>query len=125
MRRVRRCPGSRVAAVAVVLAAMVGIPGVARALELPANDYPTAARADYVFACLQVNGQTRENLQKCACSIDVIAELLPYADYEEAETIMSVIQKGGESVAVFHSPLLQEKVLKLRRAQVEGELRCF
>lgn len=98
---------------------------VALAAELPQNDYPTAARADYVFACMQVNGQTRENLQKCACSIDVIAELLPFAEYEEAETIMSVVQKGGESVAVFHSPMFQEKIKTLKRAQVEGELRCF
>ncbi|MCB1513733.1 MAG: hypothetical protein H6876_08790 [Hyphomicrobiaceae bacterium] len=95
------------------------------AAELPPNDYPTVARADYVFACMQVNGQTRENLQKCSCSIDVIAELLPYEKYEEAETVLSVVQKGGESVSVFHSPLFQEKVKELKRAQVEGELRCF
>ena len=25
------------------------------------NDYPTAARADYVFACMIVNGQTRQD----------------------------------------------------------------
>ena len=41
--------------------------------ELPPNDYPTIARADYVFACMQVNGQTREALEKCSCSIDQIA----------------------------------------------------
>lgn len=97
----------------------------ASAVEAPQNDYPTAARADYVFACLQVNGQDRENLFKCSCSIDVIAELLPYSEYEEAETIMSVIQRGGENVAALRAPMLQEKVNKLKRAQVEGELRCF
>ncbi len=95
------------------------------AAEQPHNDYPTVARADYVFACMQVNGQTRENLIKCSCSIDVIAELLPYEKYEQAETVMSVIQKGGENVAVLRSPMFQEKVKELKRAQVEGELRCF
>ena len=52
--------------------------------------------------------------------------LLPYAEYEQAETIMSVRQKGGENVTMFNSyaPLL-EKVKNLKRAQVEGELRCF
>lgn len=90
------------------------------------NDYPTEARADYVFACMQVNGQTREALQKCSCSIDVIASLLPYDRYEEAETIMSVRQRGGEKAAIFLSnPGLRAKVNDLRRAQVEGELRCF
>lgn len=90
------------------------------------NDYPTVARADYVFACMQVNGQTRETLERCSCSIDVIASLLPYTQYEEAETIMSVRQRGGESTSMFlsHAPL-REKVNELKRAQVEGELRCF
>jgi hypothetical protein len=101
-------------------------PTIAGAVELPANDYPTSARADYVFACMQTNGQNRIVLEKCACSIDTIASLLPYSEYEAAETIMSVRQKGGESVAMFNSfaPLL-EKVKNLKRAQVEAELRCF
>lgn len=111
------------------LAAMTGLAIVrvpaASAAELPANDYPTAARADYVFACMQVNGQTRENLQKCSCSIDVIAELLPFGEYEEAETVMSVVQRGGENVSMLYGPIFQEKIRKMKRAQVEGELRCF
>ena len=65
------------------------------AAELPTNDYPTVARADYVFGCMQVNGQTRDALERCSCSIDVIASLLPYDLYEEAETIMRVRQRGG------------------------------
>ena len=42
-----------------------------------ANDYPTSARADYVFACMKTNGDTREALDQCSCSIDVIASLIP------------------------------------------------
>jgi hypothetical protein len=64
-------------------------------------------------------------LDKCACSIDVIATVLPFKEYEEAETIMSVRQRGGESVAYMHAPAMREKVNNLKRAQVEGELRCF
>lgn len=107
------------------IAALVAAVVPAMALEAPVNDYPTIARADYVFACMQVNGQTRDVLERCSCSIDVIAELLPYSDYEEAETVMSVIQRGGENVAMLHGPIFQEKIRKLKRAQVEGELRCF
>ena len=99
--------------------------GASRAIELPANDYPTAARADYVFACMQTNGQNRMVLDKCACSIDAIAALLPYADYEAAETIMSVRQRGGESVAYMFNQASREKVNNMKRAQIEGELRCF
>ncbi len=89
------------------------------------NDYPTIARADYVFACMQVNGQSRENLFKCSCSIDTIAELLPYDAYEEAETVMSVALKGGEKVAPLRYKPLQDKVKRMKKAQVEAELRCF
>jgi len=89
------------------------------------NDYPTETRADYVHGCMLVNGETRDVLAKCACSIDVIASVLPFKEYEEAETIMSVSQRGGESVAYMHSPAMHEKVKNLKRAQIEGELRCF
>jgi hypothetical protein len=64
-------------------------------------------------------------LQKCSCSIDEIAALLPYAQYEEAETIKSVSMRGGESVAVLMTPAIQEKLKKLQFAQVEAELKCF
>lgn len=97
----------------------------AAAQEPPVNDYPTIARADYVFACMQVNGRSRAILEKCSCSVDVIADLLPYDKYEEAETILSVRQKGGEAVQPLLTPEYQEKVLEMKRAQVEGELRCF
>jgi hypothetical protein len=100
--------------------------GSSGAVEVPGNDYPTAARADYVFACMAVNGQSREALERCSCSIDVIASILPFGQYEEAETIMSVRQRGGKNAAMFVTmPMLREKVATLKRAQVEGELRCF
>jgi hypothetical protein len=108
-----------------VAVAALGVARHAVAEELPANDYPTVARADYVFACMAVNGQTRENLEKCSCSIDQIAAVLPWSDYEEAETLISVGLKGGENVAWTKTPQMQEKVKNLRRAQVEGEIRCF
>ena len=90
------------------------------------NDYPTTARADYVFGCMQVNGQTRDALERCSCSIDVIASLLPYEQYEEAETVMRVRQRGGKNASMFLTmPMLRAKVDDLKRAQVEAELRCF
>lgn len=89
------------------------------------NDYPTITRSDYVYGCMLVNGQSRDILDKCSCSIDVIASVLPFKEYEEAETIMSVRQRGGESVAYMYAPAMREKVNNLKRAQVEGEIRCF
>ena len=89
------------------------------------NDYPTETRADYVFGCMQVNGNTRLALERCSCSIDVIASILPHDQYVDAETIMSVRQRGGESSAIFNGPIQLAQVKALKLAQIEGELRCF
>lgn len=89
------------------------------------NDYPTQARADYVFGCMQVNGQSPVELAKCSCSIDVIASIIPYEKYVEAETILSVRQRGGESTAPLFAPGMTAIVDDLKRAQVEGEIKCF
>jgi hypothetical protein len=113
-------------AVAPILLAMLSCSALAASVQLPPNDYPTVARADYVFACMQTNGQDRITLEKCACSIDQIAALLPYADYETAQTVMSVGQAPGRNYEVFrdYGPW-KEKVKDLKRAQIEAELRCF
>lgn len=90
------------------------------------NDYPTAARADYVFACMKANGETREILDKCSCSIDVIASVIPYDGYVTAETILSVSQATGPMGAEFRSTEQSKiRLEEFRRAQAEAEVRCF
>ena len=90
------------------------------------NDYPTVARADYVFGCMAANGQTRLALEKCACSIDTIATILPYEKYVEAETILSVSQVAGQQAEVFRATgMFRDIVADLRRAQAEAEVTCF
>lgn len=90
------------------------------------NDYPTVARADYVFGCMVANGQTRQALEKCSCSIDTIATILPYKKYEEAETILSVGQVAGQQSEIFRSTaMFRDIVADLRRAQAEAEVTCF
>jgi len=93
--------------------------------QAPANDFPTEARADYVFACMAANGQTPDALKKCACSIDVIASILPYDRYVEAETVLSMRQGVGRQASMFRAANFEEMVAELRRAQAEGEIRCF
>jgi hypothetical protein len=94
-------------------------------LQLPANDYPTVDRADYVFGCMATNGQTRDALEKCSCSVDAIAALLPYTEYVDAATVMSLVQRGGDATSLFNSPQMQKKIHTLKLAQVEAEMRCF
>ena len=90
------------------------------------NDYPTVARADYIFACMATNGQTRPALEKCACSIDEIASILPYEAYVEAETVLAMQQGSGERMAIFKSAVeANTLVADLRRAQAEAEIICF
>jgi hypothetical protein len=90
------------------------------------NDYPTAARADYVFGCMKVNGDTHEALEQCSCSIDIIASLLPYERYVSAEAVLSLAQVPGNLGAEFRSSEpAKSAVNDLRRAQAEAEIRCF
>ncbi len=92
----------------------------------PAHDYPTATRADYVIGCLASNGFKREFLEKCACGIDTIADLMPYEDYQEAETILSMQRGGlGDRGAMFRdTPVAKERTEELNRAQAEVALQC-
>lgn len=111
-------------ALAVLICLPVG--GIAQTVAHRLNDYPTAARADYVFACMAANGQNRMMLEKCACSIDEIASILPFAKYEHAETVLSMRRVGGERMAMFKSAVVAEHIVAdLRRAQAEAELVCF
>src|SRR3954452_2294088 len=95
-----------------------------RAAEL--NDYPTAARADYVFACMKTNGETRQALDQCSCSIDIIASILPYDRYVTAETVLSMLQVPNRFAAMFKTPEQSKSAADyLHRAQAEAEVRCF
>ncbi|MGI9347632.1 MAG: hypothetical protein ACR2PV_06575 [Gammaproteobacteria bacterium] len=91
------------------------------------NDYPTEVRADYVFACMAVHGDSAESLRRCSCSIDVIAANLSFDEYVQAETVMRIRQApGGEKYSLFRSLPWAEKIVdKLGRAQVEADLECF
>jgi hypothetical protein len=108
------------------LALAAAIAGASSLAAVELNDYPTAARADYVFACMKTNDETRQALEQCSCSIDVIASILPYDRYVAAETILSLSQVPGRFGAMFHTPEQAKSATNdLRRAQAEAEVRCF
>jgi hypothetical protein len=108
----------------VALVALGAKDTVARADDF--NDYPTVARSEYVFGCLKANGETRQAIDQCSCSIDVIASLLPYDRYVTAETVLSMAQVQGNLGGQFRSSEQANSALNdLRRAQAEAEVRCF
>lgn len=107
-----------------LLAALLLVASPAAAADV--NDYPTAARADYVFGCMKANGDTRLALEHCACSVDVIASILPYESYVAAETVASVDQQAGQIGSMMRNTGAARDLLEtLRRAQAEAQVRCF
>ena len=106
------------------LTALMTMAVVTRADEV--NDYPTSARAEYVFGCLKANGETRQAIEQCSCSIDIIASLVPYDRYVSAETVLSMSQVRGNLGGQFRTSEQAAGALNdLRRAQAEAEVRCF
>jgi len=110
---------------------IVGAFVVAVAMTVPThaddlNDYPTSVRVDYAFGCMKANGETRQSLEQCSCSIDIIASLLPYDRYVTAETVLSMVQVQGNLGGQFRTTeQAKTAVDALRRAQAEAEVRCF
>ncbi|MEL7526583.1 MAG: hypothetical protein AAFN16_12460 [Pseudomonadota bacterium] len=122
-------PGKRLAARTLLLATLA-LAGPAQAqsdaLLLSLNDYPTEARAEYVFACMATNGQSSDVLRRCSCSIDIIASIISYETYVAAETVLSMQLVGGERMSLFRTAANARKLVSdLRRAQAEADIRCF
>ncbi|MGX1324523.1 hypothetical protein AB7M17_007976 [Bradyrhizobium sp. USDA 377] len=91
-----------------------------------ANDYPTSARAEYVYGCMKANGESRQSIEQCSCSIDVVASIMPFERYVTAETALSMSQvRGNLGVQFRTSEQANSAVNDLRRAQAEAEVRCF
>ena len=106
------------------LMALMTMAVVARAEDI--NDYPTSARVEYVFGCLKANGETRQAIEQCSCSIDVVASLVPYERYVTAETVLSMSQVRGNLGGQFRTSEQATSALNdFRRAQAEAEVRCF
>ncbi len=98
----------------------------AQTVEQTLNDYPTEARADYVFGCMASNGKGRDILRRCSCSIDVIASIIPFEKYVQAETVLSLQLTGGERMSIFRTEASAKRlVADLRRAQAEADILCF
>lgn len=108
----------------VALAALAATSTGVRAQEV--NDYPTATRAEYVFGCMKANGESRQAIEQCSCSIDIVASLIPYDRYVTAETVLSMSQVRGDMGSPFRTSEQATNALNdLRRAQAEAEVRCF
>lgn len=68
----------------------------------PPNDYPTQARVEYVFGCMnKYGGENYDHMYGCVCAIDKIAEKIPYANFVATSTLAVMIKTTGERAAAF------------------------
>ena len=111
------------------IAGFAVLAGAAFSFILPAkaaSDYPTSTLAEYVYACMKSNGENRDMLKRCSCSIDVIASVVTYDHYEAAETFKQMGLMSGENGALFReSAPAKTATAELKRAQAEADVRCF
>ena len=115
----RACRSLGVGALAVVIAALPTTGALA-------NDFPTAARVDYVLGCMAANGQDQLVMAKCSCSIDYIADRMAYAEYTEIETIKRMRLVPGERAGIFRDvPRIRDALDHFQLLQVEADLQCF
>jgi hypothetical protein len=90
------------------------------------NDFPTEARAEYVFACMSSNERNQEFLRKCSCAIDTIASRMTYDDYVGVQTILTLQQAHTPRTEAYRSlDVVKDPLDKLYRAEAAAELKCF
>ena len=94
--------------------------------ELKANDFPTYARSEFVFACMSSNVSNRDFMQKCSCAIDEIAKRISFEEYTQAEAIARLQYRASPREEAYKSVGLSKETMdKLYRAQAASELECF
>jgi len=94
--------------------------------DCPKDDYPTAAVTDYVLACMAANGNSLTSLYQCSCSIDFIKSRIPYADFEQARTVMQIqLDRGQRGIFYRESNWAKQRVENFQKIQAESTLSCF
>lgn len=110
----------------IAVIAMVFSSALSLAHDAPGSDYSTAVKADYVFGCMKANGETRQALESCSCSIDYIAERMPYDDYVTVETIMQASLDNGQRGSMYRELKWANDVLdKFKKLQLKSNVECF
>lgn len=92
-----------------------------------AFDYPTAARVEYVQACMKEHpGTYYEMLNKCSCALDHLAEKVPYDDFVSMSTATNANSIAGErGNAIRDSEPLQKQIREFRKLQSTAREGCF
>lgn len=97
------------------------------ATKARANDYPTIERVEYVLDCARdARGAPQENIYKCTCVIDAIAQRLSYDQYVEYSTAAKAFSIGGERGEVMRGYTSGKELAgRYRTAQADARKACF
>ena len=91
-----------------------------------ANDFPTLARAEFVFACMSSNQSNRDFMAKCSCAVDEIAKRINFEEYAQAEAIARLQLGASPREEAFKSVgLSKEKMDKLLQSTSCLRIRVF
>ncbi len=92
-----------------------------------AHDYPTAARVEYVQACMRDHpGSYYEMLNKCSCVLDHLAAQVSYDDFVSMSTATNANSIGGErGNTIRDSESLQKQIREFRKLQSTAREGCF
>lgn len=99
----------------------------AAATGAAAFDYPTAARVEYVQACMREHpGTYYEMLNKCSCALDRLAATVPYDDFVAMSTATNANSIGGErGNTIRDTEPLQKQIREFRKLQSAAREGCF
>jgi hypothetical protein len=116
-------PGSLLSTLALSTAALSC--AVATGGEQRVNDYPTAARVEYVNECIANQRDSLANVYQCSCVIDRIAETLTYDEFVEAITYSRYAGLPGEAGAIFRdSDDARQRARRFRELEQEAQKAC-
>ena len=106
---------------------LIGLSAALAAGAVQAHDYPTLDRVDHVLTCMRQNGgQNVDNLWRCACEIDVIAQQLSVEDFNTARTYQIYKNMPGEKGSLFREGADSSSAIgKLEAASKDAAKRCF
>ena len=109
----------------VALSAAALWPAPAARGEPPVNDYPTAARVEYVNECIANQRDSLANVYQCSCVIDRIADTLTYDEFVESITYARYAGLPGEAGAIFRdSDDARKRARRYRELEQEALRAC-
>lgn len=110
-------------------APQTAVPEATKAPEAPrVNDFPTQARVEYVYECMQENGgaSMQEMFYKCICAADAVAARISYERWVELSVFNAARPMAGERGAYVRERKDSSAMMKAyRELQTGARNTCF